>query len=150
MQSYFDVTHTVIPDEIDSQHHVHNLRYLQWTLWAASKHSAATGWDATAAAEQGLGWVVRKHDITFRAAALANDQLVIRTWVDDLDRFASRRKYLICRPADRTVLARAETRWVYVDLRVHKVVEIPSSVRDKIQVSATPPLPWEPAALKGK
>ncbi|GAA5510108.1 acyl-CoA thioesterase [Novipirellula caenicola] len=142
MHCYFDVAHAVLPDEIDSQNHVHNLRYVQWTLWAASKHSAANGWDAKAAAAEGLGWVVRKHDITYRAAALAGDELVIRTWISEIDRYASTRKYLICRPADRCVLARAETRWVYVDLRVHKVVAIPDQVREKMQISQTPPMPW--------
>ncbi|EMI16914.1 thioesterase superfamily protein [Rhodopirellula maiorica SM1] len=85
---------------------------------------------------------MRKHDITYRAAAVAGDELVIRTWVNAIDRYASTRKYLICRPADQCVLARAETRWVYVDLRVHKVVAIPDQVRENIQISSTPPMPW--------
>ena len=71
LNPFFDYPHTVDPDEIDAQEHVHNLRYLQWTLWAAGDHSAAMGWDSRGALERGLGWVVRAHDITYRAAALA-------------------------------------------------------------------------------
>ena len=82
--TYFDLPHTVSEDEIDAQMHVHNLRYLQWTLWAAGKHTKAIGWDSAAGLARGVGWVVREHKIQYRLAALAGDELVIRTWVHDL------------------------------------------------------------------
>ncbi|MGB7342987.1 MAG: acyl-CoA thioesterase [Pirellulaceae bacterium] len=144
MKPYFDLFHTVAADEIDAQQHVHNLRYLQWTLWAAGKHSAACGWDGEAALARGLGWVVRKHDATYRAAAVAGDEIAIRTWVAETAKYAARRKYVVCRPADKTVLARVETRWVYVDLNEHKVVAIPSELQSQMIVTdRIPPLPWE-------
>ncbi len=111
---------------------MHNLRYLQWTLWAAGAHIAACGWDAAEALRQDTGWVVRSHDVTYRAAAMAGDEITVRTWVSEIAKFASRRKYLVCRPADKTVLARVETRWVYVDLSVRKVVAIPNSVASQL------------------
>ena len=55
MAKYFDLEHCVADEEIDAQQHVHNLRYLQWTLWAAG-HTRAGGWDAKAALEEGFGW----------------------------------------------------------------------------------------------
>lgn len=144
MSEYFDFTHTVQPDEIDAQGHVHNLRYLQWTLWAAGAHTRSRGWDAQQALRDGFGWVVRSHDATYRAAAMAGDYVTVRTWVSEIAKFASRRKYLVCRPEDRTVLARVETRWVYVDLSVRKVVPIPDSVASRLTLCPhTPPLPWE-------
>ena len=142
--SYFDWEHTVADDEIDSQQHVHNLRYLQWTLWAAGGHVKAVGWDTKAALERGVGWVVREHSVRYRAAAVAGDTIVVRTWVHDLQRFASRRKYVICRPADQAVLARVETRWVFVDLHNHKALAIPEEAKRQLTVlSAPPPLPWQ-------
>ena len=145
MLPFFDFQHTVEADEIDAQGHVHNLRYLQWTLWAAGEHSRAGGWDAARALRQGVGWVVRSHDVTYRAAALAGDQITVRTWVSEIAKFASRRKYLICRPKDQTILARVETRWVYVDLTQHRVIAIPDAIAGQLQVcDPAPPLPWEP------
>jgi acyl-CoA thioester hydrolase len=141
---YFDIHHTVTSDEIDAQGHVHNLRYLQWTLWAAGRHSKAVGWDESAALQDGFGWVVRNHDVTYRAAALEGDDITVRTWLSDIQRFASRRKYLICRPRDRAILARVETRWVYVDLRQRRVVAIPEDVSSQISVCRPAPAPpWE-------
>ena len=144
MKSYYDLKHRVEDAEIDAQQHVHNLRYLQWTLWAAGEHTRAGGWDAEDALEKGFGWVVRSHDITYRAAALAGDELIVRTWVSEVSRFASKRKYAICRPVDRTVLARVETRWVYIDLREHKVLAIPQPLLKQLSVcEKSPPLPWQ-------
>ena len=144
MRPYFDYHHTVCDDEIDAQNHVHNLRYLQWTLWAAGGHTAELGWDSATELRRGFGWVVRSHDATYRAAALGGDSVIVRTWVSEIAKFASRRKYVVCRPADRTVLTRVETRWVYVDLNAHKVVAIPEAVKSTLFVpQQTPPLPWE-------
>ncbi len=144
MTAFFDLHYTVADSEIDAQQHVHNLRYLQWTLWAARDHSAACGWDSAAELSRGVGWVVRSHEITYRAAALAADEIVIRTWISELGRVASRRKFVICRPIDRTVLARGETRWALVDLTVRKAIVIPDDVTRKMKVlQNAPPLPWE-------
>lgn len=142
--TFFDFFHTVSEDEIDAQQHVHNLRYLQWTLWAAGRHVDAIGWDTRAALQRGVGWVVREHTIQYRSAAVAGDQIVVRTWVHDMQRFASRRKYVVCRPADQAVLARVETRWVFVDLRHHKALAIPADAICGLNVrTESPPMPWE-------
>lgn len=143
MSAVFHYTHRVTPDEIDQQQHVHNLRYLQWTLGAAHAHSAATGWDSLEALSRGIGWVVRSHDITYRAAALADDDVLIQTWISEATPYAVRRRFTICRPADRTVLARGETRWVLVDLRVHRAIRLAADQLAKIEVVDAPPLPWD-------
>lgn len=143
MTNYFDFRHSVADDEIDAQGHVHNLNYLHWTLGAAAGHVKQQGWDSKRALADGFGWVVRNHDIKYSAAALAGDELIIRTWVSDVSPFASMRKYAICRPSDKTVLARAETRWVFVDLSVRKVIKIPPEAMNGLTVCVPPPpLPW--------
>lgn len=147
MTVYFDVPHTVDADEIDGQGHVHNLRYIAWTLRAAARHSAALGWDAEEMQRRfGSGWVVRSHDVVYRLAALEGDPIVVRTWISDLARHAATRRSVICRLSDRKVLARVRTRWVMVDLRVRKAIAIPEAIAARIHIPAkVPPLPWEGA-----
>jgi acyl-CoA thioester hydrolase len=143
LTNYFDFRHSVVDDEIDAQGHVHNLHYLHWTLGAATAHVRQLGWDSKAALAKGFGWVVRNHDIKYSAAALAGDDLIIRTWISDVSQIASMRKYAICRPKDRKVLARVETRWVFVDLSVRKVIKIPPEAVAGLPVcDPPPPLPW--------
>jgi acyl-CoA thioester hydrolase len=143
MDPVYQYSHCVTQDEIDQQQHVHNLRYLQWTLWAAHAHSAAAGWDSAVALRGGVGWVVRSHDITYRSAAFAGDEFIIQTWVSELHASTLRRRYVICRPADKQVLARVQTRWVLADLRVRKAMEVSAAIASQIRVLKTPPpLPW--------
>ena len=150
MIPHFDFCHRVTEDEIDAQQHVHNLRYLQWTLWAAGGHTKASGWDTKAALSDGLGWVVREHEIKYRAAAVAGDEIVVRTWVSEIQKYASMRKYIVCRPADETVLARVETRWVFVDLRNHKALAIPDEAKRLLVIPELAPRPpWEAPPWEG-
>ncbi len=146
MTLFYDFHHTVTDDEIDSQGHVDNLQYLRWTLGAAAGHSAACGWDKKSALASGFGWVVRSHEAKYRAAAMAGDAIIVRTWISDVGRYASMRKYVVCRMNEPEVLTRVQTRWVYVDLRVHQVVAVPQTIVDGMSVCKTqPPLPWEDA-----
>ncbi len=143
MNSVFYYTHTVTPEEIDSQEHVHNLRYLQWTLWAAHAHSSAGGWDSGEALSRGIGWVVRSHEITYRAAAFAGDEITVQTWVSEATGMTMNRRYLILRPKSQEILAKVMTRWAFVDLIQRKAISIPRDVSDRVVVfGGMPPLPW--------
>lgn len=146
MTAYFDMHHTVEADEIDGQGHVHNLRYIAWSLRAASRHWAALGWDAGRMMEQhGSGWVVRSHEVVYRLAAFQGDQIIIRTWIADVAGHAATRRSVICRMSDRKVLARVRTRWAMVDLRIRKAIPIPPEIAARIDVPPRiPPMPWEP------
>lgn len=145
MTPYYDVRHTVEADEIDGQGHVHNLRYIAWSLRAARGHSAAMGWDAGRMMDlYGSGWVVRSHDIVYRLAALEGDEIVVRTWIADVARHAATRRSVVCRMSDRKVLARVRTRWVMVDLRIRKAIQIPREIAAHIQIpERVPPMPWD-------
>ena len=120
MAAIFDYLHTVSDDEIDGQGHVNNLQYLKWMQSAAIAHSSAQGWPPERYLQIGAGWVVRSHKIEYLQAALAGQQVVVRTWVSNLKKIASLRKYRIVRPADSALLVMAETNWVFVGLQ-HRV-----------------------------
>jgi acyl-CoA thioester hydrolase len=57
------------------------------------------------------------------------DDLIVFTWVADMQRASSLRRYEITRTLDQAVLARAETRWVFVDLASRKPIRIPPEVQ---------------------
>jgi len=61
---------------------------------------------------------------------LAGDEILIRTWIADMERMSSLRKYEIVRSSDDRVCALAETRWVFVDLSTLKLTQIPQEIRD--------------------
>jgi len=126
----FVETWTVSEEDLDELRHVNNLQYIRWTLNAASAHSRHVGWPSDRYREMGFGWVVRSHNITYKVPALAGDEILIRTWIADMERMSSLRKYEIVRSSDDRVCALAETRWVFVDLSTHKLTQIPQEIRD--------------------
>jgi acyl-CoA thioester hydrolase len=114
MPAIFDHEHHVRDDEIDGLGHVNNLQYLHWMLDAAIAHSSEQGWPPERHLELQAGWVVRSHFIEYLRPAMAGDRIVVRTWVSDFRKTTSRRKYRILRPDDNTLLAVAETNWVFI------------------------------------
>lgn len=130
MPAIYEHLHTVAPEEIDAHGHANNLRYLHWMQSAAVAHSAAQGWSHDDYQRLGLGWVVRTHTIKYLQSALAGDEILVRTWVGDLTRFASTRKYRIHRRRDDVLLAAAETQWVLVDLTTRALASIPDELRN--------------------
>jgi len=129
MPDIYEHPHTVGGDEIDAHGHANNLRYLYWMQSAAVAHSAAQGWTHEDYQRLGAGWVVRTHTIKYLQSALAGDEITVRTWVADLSRFASTRKYRIVRRRDEVVLASSETQWVLVDLATRALAPIPEQLR---------------------
>lgn len=114
MPAVFFWEHTVLEDEIDGQGHVNNLEYLKWMQSAAVAHSAAQGWPAERYEQEGAAWVVRTHFIEYLAPAFAGQNVIVETWVTGFQKVTSLRKYVIRRPDDGSLLAKAETNWAYI------------------------------------
>ena len=96
----FEYRLTVTADEIDEMNHVNNLQYLRWTLRAAVSHSSHVGWTPERYKQAGFGFIVRSHQIKYRVPAILNDSVLIRTWIDSLEKVSSVRRYLILRESD--------------------------------------------------
>ena len=118
----------VPPDAIDVQGHVNNLAYVAWMQDLAIEHSAAVGWPMARYLELGAGWVVRSHFVEYLRPAFAGDVLDAHTWVPEFNQRATPRRYLFVRDADRTIVAQAETRWVFVDLESGRRRELPETL----------------------
>lgn len=126
---------TVVAADIDALGHVNNLRYLEWMLAAAIDHSDAVGWPWARYEALGNAWVVRSHAIEYLRPAFVGDEVVIRTWVSEMAKVSSRRKYAIAR-GDGSLLARAETLWVFISRRTHALDRVPEELRAAFPVHA--------------
>ena len=137
MVARFDYLHTVSPDDIDELGHAGNYHYIRWMQHAAVAHSTANGWPTERYNELGAGWVVRSHQITYLRPAFEGDELVIRTWVENLRRATSLRRYEICL-RDGTLLAHAETDWAFVNYARQRAIRIPSAVAECFEIIVEP------------
>ena len=117
----------IIPREaIDENGHVNNVDYVQWMQDIAVEHYLSIG--GVAAQGPGATWVVREHKIEYFVPAFAGEEIEIRTWVENVRRVRSLRKYEFVRKSDGKILVRGETDWVFVDAKTGRPLPIPDAV----------------------
>ena len=122
----FELRLAIEPSDIDHLGHVNNVTYLRWVQEAATAH-----WTDSAPAEDQakLMWIVLRHEIDYKRAALPGDEIIGRTWVGAATRLKFERFTEILRASDRQVLAEAKTIWCPIDARTMKPVAVSPEVR---------------------
>lgn len=125
---------TVPAEAIDVNRHANNIEYLRWMQDVAMAHSAAVGWPMERYLEENCSWVIRSHFIEYLRPALLDDPLNLLTWVADMKDRSSNRKFLFFRESDRKIIARAETAWVFVDVRAGLPRHITEAVRTAFEI----------------
>ena len=118
----------IIPESaIDENGHVNNVAYVQWMQDIAVEHYESIG-GTNPMQLVGATWVVREHRIEYLLPAFAGEKIQIKTWVENIRRVRSLRKYEFIRTADGKTLVRGETDWVFVDLHTGAPRAIPDEV----------------------
>lgn len=139
MPAVFEFRHIVQPREIDGLGHVNNVEYLRWTQDAAVAHSSIQGWPQTAYITLGSGWVARTHTIEYLSPAFEGDEIVVKTWVADMKRVTSLRRFEIFRRSDEKQLAVAATNWAFINLRTGLPSRVPSEILEAFELVPDPP-----------
>lgn len=116
----------VLATDIDELGHVNNTVYLRWVQDAATAH-----WQALASPEaQGeILWVVLRHEIDYKAPALPDDEVKLRTWVGNASRLTFERFTEITRFADQQLLSKARTLWCPISAKTGRPTRVPPDVR---------------------
>jgi len=116
-------------EHIDSLNHVNNEIYIKWLMEAAMAHSAVLGYPMEKYLADQACFVVRRHEVDYLAPAYLNEDLVLETWIQDMQTTKTHRVYHIKRISDNKVLINAKTLWVYISLQTGKATEIPSELK---------------------
>lgn len=127
ISSIFRKTITIPPGAIDGNGHVNNVCYVQWMQDIAVEHYESIG-GTSPMQLAGATWVVREHRIEYLLPAYAGEEIEIGTWVENIRRVRSLRKYEFVRKSDGNILVKGETDWVFVDVKSGKPVAIPDEV----------------------
>jgi len=117
---------TIPENVIDANNHVNNVAYVQWMQDIAVEHYSSIG--GIEAQGSGATWVVREHKVEYLLPAFLGEEIEIRTWVENIRKARSLRKYEFIRKADGKTLARGETDWVFVDVETGKPLLISDAV----------------------
>ena len=130
MAKIFSYRFTIPTEANDFNGHVNNVMYVQWMQDVATRHSDAQGCTFESCQRLNAAWVVRAHQIEYLRPAYAGEELEIQTWVCNLKRTRSLRRYRFVRICDQTLLARAETDWVFINTTTGRPLSIPAEVSD--------------------
>jgi len=117
----------IVPQSaIDENGHVNNVAYVQWMQDIAVEHYSSIGGVGAQGPE--ATWVVREHRIEYLFPAFEGQEIEIKTWVENIRRVQSLRKYEFVRKSDSKVLVKGETDWVFVDTKTGRPLPIPEKV----------------------
>ncbi len=111
--------------------HVNNLRYLEWFIDTAIEHARLLGWGMSTCKEMGLAWVAKSHSIEYISPAYQDDDLLIKTWIENITSTRITRCYECKRVSDGQLIARASTVWVIVDYDSGKPKAFPKELKTK-------------------
>ncbi|MFT3894040.1 MAG: acyl-CoA thioesterase [Anaerolineales bacterium] len=128
-------TFIIPPESIDENGHVNNVFYVQWMQDIAVEHYTRIGGVATQG--DGATWVVREHKIEYFLPAYAGEEIEIRTWVENIRRVRSLRKYEFVRKSDSRTLVKGETDWVFVDVKTGSPRAVPDWMFELFSLSKT-------------
>ena len=127
----YQITVRVNPADIDELDHVNNAVYLRWVQEAAIAH-----WRAIASPQMQADtlWVVLRHEIDYKAPALAADHLIVTTWIGTATRLTFTRHTQIDRAggsagASPVLLAKALTLWCPLDAQSRRPKRVDAALR---------------------
>lgn len=140
--SPFQCAITPLPHQSSNEvEHINNIEYLRWIDKGAQLHCDASGWTRMQLLDAGVMWFVARHEIDYRSEAVASDNLLLTTWVDDIRRVKSWRTTQIHALGETPKLVcECKTLWVLVALDSRKPTAIPIEMATSLQPLHTPRL----------
>lgn len=105
--------------------HVDNIQYVTWLDRAAVLHADSLGMTRAWLKQTDRMWFVARHEIDYLAEAWLADDVQVLTWIRSVHKVKSWRDYVIYRESDDTILCRASSLWVFVDLQSRRPIRIP-------------------------
>ena len=125
-QQPFQVQVRVSDVDIDELGHANNTAYVRWMEQCAWQHSATLGLDIAAYHALDRAMVVLKHELHYLAAAFADEELVVATWIIHSDaKLRLTRRFQIVRLADSSTLLRAQSEYACMEISSGKPRKMP-------------------------
>jgi len=126
---HYQYSFEVDPSSIDDNGHVNNVEYVRWMQEAATRHAEALG-SLAALEEFDATWVVREHDIKYFKPAFAGNRIGVQTWIENLRKVRSVRRYRFVDLSDFSILAEGSTHWIFVNIKTGKPMTVPPKIQE--------------------
>ena len=116
MSSVFDLKIEVKPEHIYVLGHVNNVVYVQWMQDVASAHIETLGVGLDQYLEMKHAMVAVEHHVQYRKAAMLDDDVILRTWLYEINALYSFRQYAFFNAKDQSLLFTGNTKWACIEI----------------------------------
>ena len=118
---------TVSENDLDDLEHVNNVRYVQWMQDIAKEH-----WQSKASEEiqNGIVWVVLKHNIQYKGAAKLGDIINVKTYIAKTEGATSTRVVEMYNNKTNQLLIQSETDWCLLNAETMKPMRISPEIEN--------------------
>ena len=137
MSTIFDLNIQVLPEHIDLLGHVNNVLYVHWMQDVATAHIEQLGLGLAQYLQLKHAMVAVEHHVQYRKAAFEGEDLILRTWLDDLNTLYSFRQYVFYRPKDQSILFVGQTKWACIEIESGRPKRMSPSFTQAYQPIAT-------------
>ena len=112
-------------EHLDELNHVNNIQYLKWVQDIAKSH-----WEqnASSALREDYFWVVLSHHIEYKASALLDEELLLKTYVSESKGVTSIRHVNIYNKQSEKLVATCETKWCFMNRKNNKPARITEEI----------------------
>lgn len=114
--------------ECDPYNHLNNVNYVRFMQEAALDASADVGWPTKRYTDNGTGWLVRETQVEYLRPIMQGQTVNITTWMEDVRRVRSQRRYEFRLEGEEELAASASTEWVYLDLEKQMPIHVPDDI----------------------
>ncbi len=125
MPHVFEHSFSVQQKDIYFNGHVANDVFVRWMYETALQHSISLGIDLDAYVEMNTMIVVRRNEVDYYYPAYEGDEIVVKTWMDELRRSSATRYFEIRLKKDRRSLVKAKSIYVSLNLVTHRPASMP-------------------------
>ncbi|MEH6536207.1 MAG: thioesterase family protein [Psychroserpens sp.] len=115
----------VTTDDLDSRHHVNNVRYIEWVQDIAEAHWLLKSSQET---RKAYYWVMISHHIQYKAEARLGDTLLLKTYVTESQGVKSTRIVEIYNKSTDKLLTTSETIWCFLSHESNRPSRIPKNI----------------------
>ncbi|MCL5244736.1 thioesterase [Cellulophaga sp. 20_2_10] len=120
-------TITVTADDIDDLNHVNNVRYLQWVQDISKEH-----WQASASIEiqENHMWVVSTHFLEYKAAAILDDIIKVKTFIKKSEGAISVRIVEMRNSLTNKIILKAKTEWCLLNSKSFRPIRVSEEIKN--------------------
>ncbi|MGJ8658601.1 MAG: acyl-CoA thioesterase [Cellulophaga fucicola] len=120
-------TITVTADDLDDLNHVNNVRYLQWVQDISKEH-----WQASASKEvkENHMWVVSTHFLEYKAAAILDDIIKVKTYIKKSEGAISVRIVEMRNSLTNKIILKAKTEWCLLNSKSFRPIRVSEEIKN--------------------